>query len=406
MTANYFLSQFLPPESVIFAWDGSWLTFSILFVDLVLFILCLSAIWFYSYTIFAAREFFGNPSSIDADFHPPVTILKPIAGLDRDTYLNLASFCQQDYPEYQIIFAIRDRLDPAIEVVEKIIAQFAELDLQMVVSDRTIGTNLKVSNLANAEVKAKYPILLISDSDIRVGCDYLQQVMQPLIDPQVGVVTCLYRTLAEGWVSTFDALGTACDFHAGVLAARKMNDMTFALGSTIAIRKSTLTAIGGFAAISDYLADDFMLGYLPVQKNYKVVLSNYVVEHVLSTDTFFNSIQRQIRWARGIRVSRPWGYLGLIFTYGTVSSLLFLLATGCSLLGWTVLTITWCVRLIMGWIVGVSSLQDKAAIKFLWLVPLRDLLSFAIWCYSFLGNTIEWRGRRLLLTKGGKLVAL
>lgn len=405
MTANYFLSQFLPPQSVIFPWD-SWLTLSILFIDLVLSILCISAIWFYSYAIYAAREFFRDPSPIDADFHPPVTILKPIAGLDRDTYINLASFCQQDYPEYQIIFAIRDRLDPAIEVVEKIIAHFPHVDIQMIVSDRTIGTNLKVSNLANAEVKAKYPILLIADSDIRVGCDYLQRVIQPLKDPQVGVVSCLYRTLAEGWVTTLEAIGTACEFDAGVLVATKMGKINFALGSTIAIRRSTLVAIGGFAAISDYLADDFMLGYLPVQKNYKVVLSNYVVEHVLSTDTFLGSIQRQIRWARGIRVSRPWGYVGLIFTYGTVTSLLFLFATGGSLLGWTILAITWCIRLTMGWIVGVKSLKDEAANKFLWLIPLRDLLSFAVWCYSFLGNTIKWRGRSLLLTKGGKLVPL
>ncbi len=387
--------------------SSTWITFSLLSVgsvDVVLFILCLAAIWFYSYATYTAIEFFRSDRPIDPEFHPPVTILKPICGLDREIYENLASFCQQDYPEYQIVFAARDRQDPAVEAVEKIINEFTHVDIQLVVSDRTIGANLKVSNLANAEAAAKYPLLLIADSDIRVGPDYLQRVIQPLKDPQVGVVTCMYRSLTRGWVSTLAAIGTATDFHAGVFVARKLGGMKFALGSTIAIRRKTLDAIGGFAAIADYLADDFLLGHLPVQKDYKVVLSDYIVEHVLSADTFIGSIQRQSRWARGIRVSRPWGYLGLILTYGTVNSLLFLIATGGSTLGWVVLATTWYMRLMMAWVVGASSLKDETANKFLWLVPLSDLLSFAIWCYSFLGNTIQWRGRTLLLTKGGKLL--
>lgn len=379
---------------------------SLIIVDVVLFILCFCAILFYSYATYAAIEFFGDPNPIDPEFHPPVSILKPICGIDCDTYKNFASFCRQDYPEYQIVFAVRDRFDPAVEVVEKIIAEFSDLDIQLVVSDRTIGANLKVCNLANAQAAAKYPILLIADSDIRVGSDYLRRVVQPLKDPTVGVVTCPYRSLVQGWVANIQAIQTACEFHAGVLVARKLSGMNFAFGSTIIIQTATLEAIGGFAAIADYLADDFLLGYLPTQKNYKVVLSNYIVEHVLAADTFTGSIQRQIRWARGKRVSRPWGYLGLILTYGTITSLLFLITTQGSILGWSVLGITWCMRLIMAWAIGVRSLKDEAATQFLWLVPLCDLLSFAVWCYSFLGNTIEWRGRSLLLTKGGKLVPL
>lgn len=379
---------------------------SLIIVDVVLFILCFCAILFYSYATYAAIEFFGDPNPIDPEFHPPVSILKPICGIDCDTYKNFASFCRQDYPEYQIVFAVRDRFDPAVEVVEKIIAEFSDLDIQLVVSDRTIGANLKVCNLANAQAAAKYPILLIADSDIRVGSDYLRRVVQPLKDPTVGVVTCPYRSLVQGWVANIQAIQTACEFHAGVLVARKLSGMNFAFGSTIIIQTATLEAIGGFAAIADYLADDFLLGYLPTQKNYQVVLSNYIVEHVLAADTFTGSIQRQIRWARGKRVSRPWGYLGLILTYGTIASLLFLITTQGSILGWSVLGITWWMRLIMAWAIGVRSLKDEAATQFFWLVPLCDLLSFAVWCYSFLGNTIEWRGRSLLLTKGGKLVPL
>jgi ceramide glucosyltransferase len=383
--------------------NSSWITLSLMAIDVTLFILCLSSIWFYSYATYAALEFFGHSSSIDSSFHPPVTILKPLCGLDPDSYKNLTSFCQQDYPVYQIIFAVRDRHDPVIEVVHQIIDQFSHLDIQLLVNDRVVGTNFKVSNLANAEPSAKHSILVLADSDVRVGPEYLRRITQPLQDPEVGVVTCPYRSLTQGWVSTLEAIGTATEYHAGILVARKLSGMDFAFGQTIVIRKAALEAIGGFAAIADYLADDFLLGYLPTQKDYKVVLSDYVVEHVLTADTPAGSIQRQIRWARGIRVSRPWGYLGLISTYGTITSFLFLLTTGGSALGWAVLVTTWFVRLAMAWVIGVSGLQDEAARKFFWAVPLRDLLSFTVWCYSFLGNSIAWRGRNLLLTKDGKL---
>lgn len=317
----------------------------IFIIDILLFILSLSGIWFYIYAIYAARDFFRDTRAIDADFHPPVTILKPVCGLDSDTYDNLVSCCRQNYPEYQIVFTVRDRTDPVVAVVKQIIDEFPDLDIHLVVSDRTIGTNLKVSNLANAQAKAKYPLLAISDSDIRVGSDYLQQIVQPMKDPQVGVVTCLYRSLAQNWLASLEAIGTSTEFAAGVLVARKLRGINFAFGSTIVISTATLAAIGGFAAIADYLADDYQLGYLPAQKNYQVVLSNYIVEHSLTTDSLLGLIQHQLRWARGTRVSQPWGYIGLIFTYGTVTSLLFAIATHGSILGWTVLGIAWSLRL-------------------------------------------------------------
>jgi len=366
---------------------------SVLIIIYLLLILCLCAIWFYCYSIYAAIDFFGSPDPVEPDFHPCVTLLKPICGLDSDAYENLASFCQQDYPQYQIIFAVRDQHDPGVEVVKQIIDNFPSIDIQLVVNDRTIGTNLKVSNLANAAAVAKYSILLIADSDIRVGSDYLRRVIQPMRDPTVGVVTCLYRSLTQGWMARIEALWISTEFHPRVLVARKLEGIKFALGSTIVIQRSALEAIGGFLAIADYLADDFQLGNLPAQVGYKVVLSDYVVEHVLATASFSDLIQRQIRWACCQRVSRPWGYLGLIFTHGTATSL-------------TGLGITWTMRLLMAWVVGVRSLKDPTAKKFLWLVPLRDLMSFALWCYSFVGNVIEWRGQRLKLTKGGKLVPL
>ncbi|MBV9386957.1 MAG: bacteriohopanetetrol glucosamine biosynthesis glycosyltransferase HpnI [Chroococcidiopsidaceae cyanobacterium CP_BM_ER_R8_30] len=375
-------------------------------IFLPLLLLSLTAVGFYCYSSYAAIDFFGRSHQIDLDFHPPVTILKPICGLDSDAYENLASFCRQDYPEYQIVFGVRDEQDLGIAVVKQIIEDFPELDLRLVVSDRTIGANLKVSNLANAAAEAKYPLLLIADSDIRVGSEYLRRVIQPLRDQSVGVVTCLYRSLVQGWVAAFEALEISTKFQPGVLVARQLDGLNFALGSTILLRTAALNAIGGFKAIADYLADDYQLGHLAAQAGYKVVISDYVVEHVLATESISDLIQRQIRWARCIRVSRIWGYLGLIFTHGTATSLLFLFASKGSMLGWVILVLTWSTRLAMAWIVGVKSLQDAVVRGCLWLVPLRDLLSFALWCYSLLGNNIEWRGRRLKLIKGGKLVVL
>lgn len=378
-------------------------------IDFLLLILCLSAICFYSYASYVGIVFFLRLlPPLDQKFHPPITILKPICGIDGDVYENLASFCQQDYPKYQLIFAVLEREDPGIEIVQKVIHDFPDLDIQLIIGEATttIGANRKVSNLVNAFTKAKYDILVIADSDIRVGRDYLQRVIQPLKAENVGIVTCLYRSLAQGLVATLEALGTATEFQAGVLVSRQLEGVKFALGQTIVIRKNVLEAIGGFTAISDYLADDFQLGYLSAQAGYQVVLSDFVVEHVLATTTLVDSFKRLIRWARGVRVSRPWGYLGLIFTHGTATSLLFLIATGGSTLGWVVLAITWTIRLIMAWIIGVNILNDPQAKKIIWLVPLRDIISFAIWLYSFMGNTIEWRGRRLKLTKSGKLVQI
>ena len=293
-----------------------------------------------------------------------------------------------------------------MEIVKKIIDDFPQVDICLVVSDRLIGANFKVNNLANAVTVAKHDIFIVADSDIRVGSDYLEKVIQPMHDKNVGVVTCLYTSVVRGWMAILEAIATACDFHAGVLVSRELKGIKFAFGSTIVIRSQVLAKIGGFEAIADYLADDYQLGYLPAQAGYKVVLSDYVVQHVLTFTTVSDFISRQIRWARCIRVSQPDGYLGLIFSYGIVSSLLFLIVTRGSIIGWGVLIVTWVTRFLMGWVVGVKSLGDTTAKKYLWLIPIRDMISFIIWCCGFVGNTINWRGRRLKLIKGGKLELL
>lgn len=332
--------------------------------------------------------------------------MKPLCGIEINTYNNLASFCCQDYPQYQVIFSIRTATDPSVPIVRELMQAFPEVDISLVICDRTIGTNLKVSNLANAIEKAKHGILVLADCDILVRPHYLQQIVQPLSHPQVGVVTCLYNSWAKGWLAKFEALGIATYNHANVLAAHRLEGMHFAFGSTIVIRRLVLDQIGGFATLADYLADDFHLGHLPTQLGYQVVLSAHVVEHQLTTTSLSEFFHRQARWARCIRVERFWGYVGLLFTYGTISGLLFLWATQGSWLGWSVLAVTLITRWLMTAIIAIHYLQDQVAKTLWWLVPIRDLVNFGIWCYGLVGTTVEWRGYQYKLSKDGKLAPM
>jgi ceramide glucosyltransferase len=388
------------------AWLPNGISSSRSYVACLLLLLCLSALVYYGYAIVASAQFFGAPLQTDPEFHPSVSILKPICGIDSQTYDNLASFCQQDYPDYQIIFGIQTEQDPSLAVVQQIIHDFPTLDIQFVIGDRPLGTNRKVGNLANALPSAKHDVLLLADSDVRVQPNYMQQVVQPFRDPHVGVVTCLYRSLAQGWVTALESLSATTEFHPGVLVSDRLEGIKFAMGQTIVIRRSVLEEIGGFEGIANHLADDFQLGYRAAQAGYKVALSHQVIEHVLSPSSLLESFQRQVRWMLVIRISRPWGYAGLIFTYGTISSFLFLLASGGTQLGWTVLGVTWLVRLVMAWFIGIQHLQDPIAQRLFWLIPWRDFVNFAIWCYAFTCNTVKWRDLQFGLTKDGKMVAL
>ncbi|MBD1824456.1 bacteriohopanetetrol glucosamine biosynthesis glycosyltransferase HpnI [Cyanobacteria bacterium FACHB-DQ100] len=370
----------------------------------IFFVLSLSTVIFYLFSIAAAIQFFSAKPEQNFDFQPPLTVLKPVCGLDENTYENLASFCTQDYPNYQLIFGTQDPNDPCIAIVQQLIQDFPDQDIQFVIDPTAIGINPKVNNLHNIALKAKHDLLVLADSDIWVDPNYLKQVIQPLSDPTVGVVTCMYRSRSQNLISAFEALSISTEFFPGVLVARKLEGMAFAFGATIALRQSVLAEIGGFEAIVNYIGDDFQLGYLPAKAGYKVVLSEYVVDHVLSTATISELLKHQTRWFRNTRFARSSSYFGLIFTYGTISSLLFFTMTQASALGWIVLITTWTVRYCAAWLIGVHCLQDAIAKQLLLLVPLRDGLSFCLWCYSFFGNTVEWRGRRLELTAGGAIV--
>lgn len=367
---------------------------------------CLAAAGFYGWAVTAAAALFFRPSSSCADQSPPVSILKSLCGWEPDLYENLASFCRQDYPRYQILLGVADEEDLSIPVVRRLLRDFPEKDIQLVVCRSRCGANPKVSNLIQMEPLARHPVLLLSDSDIRVGTDYLRSVVQPMEEASVGAVTCMSRSRTRGFASLLEALRISTEFCAGVLVARSLEGIRFGLGSTIAVKRSALEAIGGLRSIADFLADDFQLGALIAKAGYRVVLSAYVVEHVFPPMRLADILQRQIRWARGIRISRPWSYAGLLFTHGVAMSTLFLLSTAGSVAGWLVLGLTWLARGAMGFVVGAVCLKDEAARRYGWLIPLQDLLSFAVWCVCFFGDTIHWRGERFRLDARGRLLPL
>lgn len=376
-------------------------------IKLALVACTLAANAFYLLSIIAGLRFFSR-SEPDEDSNPaPATIMIPLHGADFKAYQNYAGFCRQDYPEYQIVFGVRDPRDSSIPIVKKLIEDFAERDIALVVSDKTIGQNLKVSNLQNMLERVKHERIVIVDSDIRVGPDYLRRVLAPFADERVGLVTCLYRAAeAPDFGAQLEAVGITAEFAPGVLMAWMLEGVKFALGSTMATTRTRLESIGGFHALADYLADDFMLGNLIDRSGYEVRLSKLVVETAMQPVGLAGMLRHQLRWARSTRISRPLGYLGLILTYGTALALLTVAFDRASSLSLLLLAATLLIRLAMGWLIGVHWLGDRILKKYFWLLPIRDVLSFLIWCSSWVGKRVEWRGRQFEVTRDGKMIEI
>ena len=340
-------------------------------------------------------------------FLPPVSILKPLKGIDPEIYQSFRSHCLQDYPEYEIIFGVSDANDPAIESVKQLQAEFPNCRIQLAHCPKILGANVKVSNLAQMLSHACYDYLIVNDSDIRVEAGYLRGVIVPLADSRVGMVTCLYRGVAAATLgSQLEELGISTDFCAGVLVARQVeNGIRFGLGSTLAFRRAELEKIGGFLSFVDYLADDYELGKRIAGLGLAVELSDVIVETYLPAYTMREFFSHQLRWARGVRDARAGGYLGLVFTFGLMWGLLAVIASGTAIWAWIALGITFVLRLAVAVVVAGSVLEDRKGLKVFWLLPLRDLAAVAIWVASLSGHTVMWRGDRFRL-KAGKLTRI
>jgi len=371
-------------------------------LNLVLLLGFTAAVLYRLISFAAARSFFRRRPA-PSHFLPPVTVLKPVKGIDEEAHDNFDSFCRQSYPQYQLLFGVSRPDDPAVPLIQTIIAEHPELDISLVIATESLGVNGKVSTLCQMLPKAKHPFLIVSDSDMRVQPDYLQRVVAPFADPRIGLVTTLYRGRgAKTTGAILEALTVNTDFFPSVLVAERLEGLSFALGATMAIRLKALEAIGGFFPLVNYLADDYQLGNRVCRANWRLELSEVIVDHVVPTETIREFFGHQLRWARTYRVCRPGGYFLTLLTRGMFfATALVLLNPGAPI----------AYRLWIGYLVlrlGTAAwLQAKLGefdSRHLWLLPVRDLLAVGIWAAAFLGHTVTWRGETFRITSEGKMI--
>ncbi|MGE5111972.1 MAG: bacteriohopanetetrol glucosamine biosynthesis glycosyltransferase HpnI [Acidobacteriaceae bacterium] len=342
---------------------------------------------------------------------PPVTVLKPVHGAEPNLDENLESFFLQDYPEYEIIFGCRDSDDPALDAVDRLRAKYPTVPVRVVLSGHPAWPNAKVFSLSKMIAASRTNYFVISDSDIRVRPEFLKNVIVPLLKPENGLVTCMYRGVpAPDFWSKLEALGMSIELPSGVITADMLEGMRFALGAVMAVRRDALERIGGIAETKDYYSDDFVLGNLVAEKaGFNVVLSHYTrVGHVLTAQTLRRTFQTQLRWMQSTRYSRPKGHLGTGLTFSVPFGLLGLICAG-SLKMWPA-GIALCLwsylnRVIQAVAIGWGVVGDKRALAGALLYPLRDLLGFLVWIGSYLGGDgFVWRGEKYRFTQGGRIV--
>lgn len=329
--------------------------------------------------------------------NPPVSILKPVHGRDPRFYEAIRSHALLDYPEFEILFGINDPHDPAREDILRLAAEFPARAIRLVECPARLP-NGKVGVLADLARGARYPVLVINDSDVTVEPGYLRKVVASLDEPGVGLATCLYRATGTSWPARWEALGIATDFAPSVLVARAVGVAEFALGSTMALRAADLRRIGGFEAIGDYLADDYQLGRRITELNYRIALAPVVVETDLGDASWSAAWRHQVRWARTIRVSRAAGYYGYVVTNAGVWAALAFVAGA-----WPVALSALTIRLAAGLVTAAGVLHDRNAARWWLLMPFRDLWGLAVWFAGLAGSTVEWRGEKLSLGKDGRI---
>jgi ceramide glucosyltransferase len=339
---------------------------------------------------------------------PRVTLLKPLCGLEPGLEENLESFFRQDYPAFEIVFGTRDARDPALDVVRNIQRSYPRVKTKVIVSGEPDRPNAKVCSLEKMYAAAASNYLVISDSDVRVAPDYVRQVVAPLLDRGVGLVNCLYRGVPTGGIwSRLEALGMSVEMSSGVIIANLLEGMKFALGPTMAIRREVLEAIGGFGVLADYCADDYVLGHAVHASGHRVLLSHHVIDHLANQRAFKGAILHQVRWMKSTRFSRPKGHIGTGLTFATPFGMLGLatgLAGGYPQLGLALFFWALLHAAAMSVVVGWGVVRDPRSLRYCWLYPVREFMGFCLWCASFAGRNIVWRGLRYRLEFGGRMV--
>src|SRR5271167_2952415 len=360
---------------------------------------------YYLIAIYSTWRFFRVSSKQNAtasSFTPPVSILKPVRGLDPDAYDNFASFCRQDYPpEYEMVFCVGDGTDPVLPVIEKVTRDFPECRIRVLFGSGRVATNDKVAKLARLTNEARYECLVINDSDVRAEPGYLRTVVAPLANPKVGAVTCFYAPTDEKTlVQHLQSVGMLSDFYAGILVAWQLDGVKFALGPTIATTRARLAGFGGYEAIENRPADDLLVGRLIAEQGCEVRLLPYSVLTVADYASLRDLFNKRLRWIVVMRHMRPWGHLGLIFTLGLPWSLAAVAVR--PVLGVAVgyLGTYFALRVVMTWLIGSWGLKHRVSWQKYAGIPLWDAMASLIWLVSFTRRTIMWRGHRYFIREG------
>lgn len=334
----------------------------------------------------------------------PISVLKPLAGVDEGLEDNLRSFFEQDYTEFELLFAVRSSADPAIDVVERLRRQYPSIPSRLIVTGEPPYPNAKVFSLRHMIEAAQHDLLVMSDSDIHAAPDLLRGLAAEFQDPRLGLTTCPYRAVAgASFWSRLEAIGMNTEFLAGVLVARVVEGMRFAVGPTTAARRTALADIGGIERVKDYLAEDFMLGKLIHDRGWRVALSSCIVEHRIGSQPLAANLRHRLRWARSTRRSRPGGYVGQLFTYPLPLGILTFAVQPAL---WPMLLAALAFRALAAWATAGFVLKAPLSPRFWLLLALQDLLAFLFWIAGFFGNTIVWRGRRYRLQRDGRFSLL
>jgi ceramide glucosyltransferase len=360
---------------------------------------------YYALAFFSSVRFFlaapADAGDEKSGFEPPVSILKPVRGLDPDAYENFASFCRQDYADYEILFCVGDTNDPVFPLLERLVREFPEHRIRILIGSGRDAVNDKVAKLVRLVNEASYEYLVINDSDVRVKPDYLRKIVAPLANPKIGAVTCFYvPTEDTSWVQRLQDVGMLSDFYPGILVAKQLDGVKFALGPTIGTTRTRLQAFGGYASLENRPADDLLVGRLIAEQGYEVALLPYSISTVPDYQSMRDLFLKRLRWITVMRHMRPWGHFGLIFTLGLPWALLAVavhptLGIAAGYLGGYLLF-----RVALTAVVGAWGLKQRGVWGKMLLIPVWDAVACLIWLFSFTRKSIRWRGQDYLIRKG------
>ena len=378
----------------------SWLEYLLLALAAIPFI-------YYAIVLYSSLRFFSTArlqQNHSAEFTPPVSNLKPVFGVDPEAYENFATYCRQDYPEYELLFCAGDKDDPAVPVIERLIQDFPNTKIRLLFCPPHNAVNDKVAKLARLVEAAEHEVVVINDADVRVTPDYLRKVVAPLQDPRIGAVTCMYTTTREtSFAEELQSIGMVCDFYPGILVAWQLDGVKFALGQTMVTSKSRIAGFGGYQTIENLPADDLLLGRKVDEQGYKVVLLSYAVETVPDFRSARGLLDKRLRWMTVMRHMRPWGHLGLIFTQGLPWCILAALIAPTAAVASAYLGTYIAFRLAITLWIGIFGVKQPRLLRKLPLIPVWDATAFVIWVASFAKSSIRWRGVDYRLA-GGRLV--